>query len=134
MDKLRNPENFKHQEIMKNYFPDMGGIGRNQLFKSIASASNGSIVEFNNLAFETMKVMEQRKIEHMPMLLDSILLNTLGYECNEQLQNTIYADYTNPHIKKHAKQFIKGQYKIFRNEHENLLGTPGTKTSEIDKI
>jgi len=131
MNKLINPQDYQPQQIVKRYFSDIGSRGRNQLLADITRISNGSIESFNDAAFQTLTILEAERKKDVHKILKSIIYNTLGYEANEEIQHSIYADYTNPHIRKHAKPFINGQYKIFRNDHENLLEHTEQQTSDV---
>lgn len=118
------------EQLAKEYFPEFPPRLRKQLLIRV----KGMDIESAELEFISFrKKIDKDKEAHLPILLNSIATNSLGYEYNEQLNKTIYMDYSNRNISKNAKSFIAGQYKIFRNEHEELIIHESENIGEIIK-
>ena len=131
-EKIKELNNLQPEQIAKYYFPEFSVTTRKSFIKNISFID---INHVNEHLYSLYSKMEKDKKEHMPILLNSIAVNSLGYELNERLEKTIYMDYANKNISKHGKLFVKGQYSIFRNENEQLLLTDEGNTSDkIDKL
>ncbi len=118
MNKLENVEGMHPSQLTKHYFPEYPLKVRKDMEKQIPFAT---IEQFNDALFLVLENINKEKEEKMPLLLNSIALNSLGFEVNERLAKTCYMDYHNKAISKHGRQFVEGQYKIFRNDNEKLL-------------
>ena len=121
----------KHPEqLAKEYFPEFPTKLRKQLLLRV----KGMSIEDTKREFISFrKKIDNDKEDQLPLLLNSIATNSLGFEYNEQLKDLIYMDYSNRNISVHAKPFIAGQYKIFRNEHELLIKSQSENIGEIIK-
>ena len=118
------------EQLAKEYFPEFTPRLRKTFLQKLRHLSIDELeVEFKMLRLK----IDSDKAKDVPTLLHSIATNSLGYEYNEQLKDTCYMDYANKNISKYAKGFIAGQYKIFRNEHEDLIKDQGENIGEIIK-
>ena len=118
------------EQIAKYYFSEYPVSFRKQ---ALSSTKHLTKDQLNDSLFGMIERIEHDKEAHLPLLLDSIATNSLGYELNERLQSTCYMDYHNKNISKHAKQFISGQFKIFRNENDKLLTEKFEETDAIQE-
>lgn len=106
------------EQLAKKYFPEFPQRMRKHLVSQLSHLHKHDLEN----EFKTLRnKIDTDKAEAIPVLLHSIAANSLGYEYNEQIKDTCYMDYSNKNISRHAKGFIAGQYKIFRNEHESLI-------------
>lgn len=119
----------KHPEqLIKEYFPEFPTKMRKDFLSRMKHLSN-DLLEAECKALRAR--IDTDKANAMPVLLHSIATNSLGFEYNEQLKKTCYMDYSNKNISNHAKGFISGQYKIFRNEHEALILEQGENIGAV---
>lgn len=131
-DLLSDISGMDENQIMKHYFGDVNVKTRNAFLYNLKQKSI-DLFELNIEAHRFLIEVRQREADDLPDLVHSILLNTLAFEANENLEKTLYKDYKDKNISKHAKPFIAGQYKIFRNSHEQLLNVNHKQTEKIIK-
>tara|TARA_R110000796_G_scaffold13560_4_gene43761 strand:- start:3697 stop:4404 length:708 start_codon:yes stop_codon:yes gene_type:complete len=128
---LKNAERYDHKQILKHYLPEYPVGERMKIYKSVVQS--GYIT--NNLMlsdymFKFVTEYEQEKSKDLPALIYSIVMNSLAFEANEEIKHTVYNDYQDPNVKKYSKNFIEGQYKIFKNSYEPLFYT-AEKTLQV---
>lgn len=128
MQKLELTANTQPEQVIKHYFYDFSVKMRKEILKSCPFKK---IEEINEFAFSVYNKMEQEKESKIPLLFESIIYNSLGFEKNEELKNTIYQDYHNKAISKFAKPFINGQYGIFTGTNEKLILNDYNNTNEV---
>lgn len=120
-----------NDQIVKHYFNDYPVKMRKtvKLNAEFLAKKNGTT--FLEEVQGIKEHMDKEIKENLPFLIDSIILNTLAFEANENLQKTVYKDYHNKSIKKHAKGFIAGQFQIYRDHHEKLLLKTEQETQKV---
>jgi hypothetical protein len=133
-DLLEDVSKMDLNQIMKHYFSDIDVKNRRKILANLILKKKCiTSEELNVEAHRFLISMEQEKADNLPYLVNSIILNTLAYEANERIEKSIYKDYKDKNISKYAKNFIAGQYKIFRNSHEQLLEINQGETEKIIK-
>ncbi len=120
------------EQIVKHYYSEHPLSFRKKLLLQVLSKTK-TIDEFHAQIVKSKEEIKQIKDRDTPILLESIIFNSLGYERNEALEKTCYKDYKDKNIHKFAKPFINGQYKIFRNQYDDLLTEEMTNTSEVSE-
>lgn len=130
MNKLENVEGMHPSQLTKHYFPEYPVKIRKEMEQQIPFST---IEKFNDALFLLVQKIQKEKAEKMPLLLNSIAINSLGFEYNEQLLKSCYMDYANPNISKFGRQFINGQYKIYRNENEKILLMDAENLNDVVK-
>jgi hypothetical protein len=137
IEKLIVNEKHDHNSVLKYYFSEYPVKARKEIYVhsmfAIKSQNKSSLQDFSDELFNKRNRILDATVKDMPYLLGSIILNTLGYEANEYLKETIYKDYQSKGIKKFGKPFINAQYEIFRNQHEHLLANTEEETQKMLK-
>lgn len=131
---LEDVSKMDYQQIMKHYFNDVD-IKTRKRFLSFILEKRGAL-DSNELNIEAHRLLleiKQREAQELPELVHAIITSTLAFEANEELKNTLYKDYKDKNISKHAKPFIGGLYKIFRNTYENLFNVNEKQVLKISK-
>lgn len=131
---LKLEGNEQHSFLAKHYFSDYPVAQRKQI---IANFYDPDIRKFNIKLHDFVIQIEKKNVQELPKLVNSIILNSLAYEANEELEKTLYKDYKDKRVSKY-KGFVDGQYMIYRNIQEQLFEIAEEDLQEnlllIDKI
>jgi hypothetical protein len=109
-------------QLLKHYFRGYPLKERHKIHNIIISNGADDMAKFNVAAHGFLVKIEQRKADDLPFLLHSIILNSLAFEANEELAQTVYIDAKDKQITAHVKHFIAAQHKIYKNAHSSLFG------------
>jgi hypothetical protein len=128
---LQDVEAMNSGQILKHYFGGYAMKERKKVHNLIITGNNAQTLESYNVACHSYLLkVEKKKQDDMPALLHSIILNSLAFEANEDLKETVYIDARDKAITTHGKPFIAAQYKIYRNAHESLFNINPEETNK----
>tara|TARA_R110002051_G_scaffold125762_1_gene199096 strand:+ start:412 stop:936 length:525 start_codon:yes stop_codon:yes gene_type:complete len=137
IERLITELNHDHSYVLKHYFPEYPYKYRKEIYVHTMHVmqfkKKTALQDFSDELYDKRNRIIDESVKNMPHLLASIILNTLGFEANEDLKDTIYKEYQSKGIKRFGKSFINAQYDIYRNQHENLLSKTEEETQKILK-
>jgi len=124
-------DNHNDEYILKYYFNDYPLPFRDEVRSKARVLAKHLGTSLSEEIYNIRVRVDEETKKDLPFLIDSIILNSLAFEANENLEKTVYKDYQEKSIKKYGKFFIKGQYQIYEQNQNRLFMKAEEETQHV---